>query len=146
MVKAMYESMALRLKDVVSDRFVSPHSSERKEAIAVNVLSAKDVKTLAAWAKVGKVSFREHRLGACMKPGPCEYGGIESVARCGGGDGGKPCTDVVYDRKKATQVRAQLHFVTAEMEQLAKEHPRYPALAAERQAMENYLNVIATAH
>ena len=95
-VKAMYESIAHKLKDVVSDRFMSPHSSERKDAIAVNVLSAKDVKTLAAWAKVGKVAFREHRLGGCIKPGPCEYGGIESVARCGGGDGGKPCTDVVW--------------------------------------------------
>jgi hypothetical protein len=145
-VKAMYESMAYRLKDVVSDRFISPHSAERKEAIAVNVLSAKDVKTLTVWAKAGKVSFREHRLGGCMKPGPCEYGGIESVARCGGGDGGKPCTDVVYDREKAPQVQAQLHRVSAEMENLATEHPRYAALAAERQAMENYLNVVTATH
>ncbi|MDA0558331.1 hypothetical protein [Burkholderia pseudomallei] len=144
-VKAMYESMAHRLKNVVSGRFVSPHSAERKDAIVVNVLSAKDVKTLTAWAKAGKVSFRENRLGGCMKAGPCEYGGVESVARCGGGDGGKPCSDVLYDRENVPQVRAQLHQVTAEMEQLAKEHPRYAALAAERQAMENYLNVISAA-
>jgi hypothetical protein len=145
-VNAMYESMAHNLKNVVSNRFVSPHSAERKDAIAVNVLSTKNVKTLTQWAKAGKVSFREHRLGGCMKAGACEYGGIESVARCGGGDGGKPCTDVVYDREKAPQVHAQLHHVMAEMKQLAKEHPRYAALAAERQAMENYLNDISAAN
>ncbi|WP_147487716.1 hypothetical protein [Burkholderia pseudomallei] len=144
-VKAMYESMAHKLKNVVSDRFVSPHSAERKDAIVVNLLSAKDVKDLVAWAKAGKVSFREHRLGGCMKAGPCEYGGVESVARCGGGEGGKPCSDVVYDREKEPHVRAQLHQVTAEMKQLSKEHPRYAALAAEREAMENFLNVISTA-
>ncbi|WP_157991362.1 hypothetical protein [Caldimonas tepidiphila] len=142
-VMAMYEAMAYRLQDVVSDRFMSPHSAERKEAVAVNLLAAKDVKTLAIWAKAGKVSFREHRLGGCMKPGPCEYGGIESVARCGGGDGGKPCTDVVFDRDKEAQVRAQLDQVLIELRQLVASHPRHAALVAERQAMENYLNVIA---
>lgn len=145
-VKAMYEAMAERLRSVVSTRFVSPHSAERKEAIAVNLLSAKDVKTLTTWAKAGKVSFREHRLGGCMKAGPCEYGGVESVARCGGGDGGKPCSDVVYDREREPHVRAQMARVTGEMEQLPEGHPRRAALAAEEKAMENYLNVIAAAN
>lgn len=144
-VKAMYESMAHRLKNVVSARFVSPHSAERKDSMVVNLLSSKNVKELTAWAKAGKVSFREHRLGGCMRPGPCEYGGVESVSRCGGGDGGKPCSDVLYDREKELQVRTQLQQVTAEMEQMVKEHPRYTALATERQAMENYLNVISAA-
>lgn len=142
-VKAMYEAIALRLKEVVSDRFISPHSPERKEALAVNVLSAKDVKTLAALVKTGKVSFREHRLGGCMKPGPCDYGGIESVARCGGGDGGKPCVDVLYDRDKASQVLTQLDVVTLQMEQLSAGHPRLAALRTERQAMENFLNAFS---
>lgn len=144
-IKAMYEAMAARLKGFVSDRFVSPHSAERKEAIAVNVLSAKDVKELTAWARDGRVSFREHRLGGCMKVGPCEYGGIESVARCGGGDGDNPCADVMYDREKAPQVRAELLRVVDEMQRLPTGQPRYAALAAECQAMENYLNVISAA-
>jgi hypothetical protein len=144
-VTTMYEAMAERLKNVVSDQFVSPHSAERKDAIVVNELSAKDVKTLTAWAKAGKVSFREHRLGGCMKAGACEYGGIESIARCGGGDGGKPCSDVVFDRQKESQVRAQLRHATSEMDRLPVGHPRHAALAAECQAMENYLNVITAA-
>lgn len=144
-VKAMYEAMATRLKSVVSDRFLSPHSAERKAGIVVNLLAARDVKTLTAWAKAGKVSFRENRLGGCMKPGPCEFGGVESVARCGGGDGGKPCSDVVYDREKEPQVRAQLAKVMGEMEQLTEGVPRHASLAAEGKAMENYLNDVAAA-
>lgn len=144
-VNAMYEAMATRLKDVVSDRFVSPHPADSKMTVVVNLLSAKDVKTLSGWAKSGRVSFREHRLGGCMKIGPCEYGGIESVARCGGGDGGKPCTDVIFDRDKVAQVRAQLNQVAEEMKRVPPAHPRYTALAAEKKAMENYLNVIAAA-
>jgi hypothetical protein len=141
-VMAMYEGMAHSLQDVVSPRFTSPHSAERKDALTVNLLAAKDVKELTNWAKAGKVAFRENRLGGCMKAGPCEYGGIESVARCGGGDGGKPCTDVLFDREKNPQVRAQLHRLDGELARLVVGHPRHTALTAERQAMENYLIAI----
>jgi hypothetical protein len=83
-VRAMYEMQAERVMHAVQgSAFVSPHMHERKEALAVNVLSAKEVRELAAMAKTGTISFREHRLGACMKAGACEYGGIESVARWG---------------------------------------------------------------
>lgn len=143
-VRAMYEAQAERVKHAVSgDRFVSPHSQERKDALAVNVLSAKNLKDLTAMAKKGTISFREHRLGGCMKAGACEYGGFESVARCAGGDGGKPCTDVLFDRAKEPQVRADLHRVTKEIEMLPKGHPRYNALIDERHAMENFLNVVS---
>ena len=143
LLKAMYESVAHRLKDAVSNRFVSPHSATGSGGVAVQVIAAKDIKTLSTWAKDGRVNFRENRLGGCMKPGPCEYGGIESVARCGGGDGGRPCKDVLYDRQKADQVRSQVRGIEAEMSQLAPRHPRHAALDAERIAMENYLYVAA---
>ena len=94
-------------------------------------------------AKEGVVTFREHRLGGCMKGGACEYGGIESVARCAGGDGDKPCTDVLYDRRKEPQVRADMHRVEVEIKMLPAGHPRSSALLKERQAMENYLNAIS---
>src|SRR5690606_6229050 len=101
-LQEMYQGLALRLKDSVTDRFVSPTTSACAKVIPINLITTSDVKTLAKLAKTGKVSFREHRLGACMKPGPCEYGGVESVARCAGGDvgeGGRPCADVLYDRE-----------------------------------------------
>jgi hypothetical protein len=143
-VRAMYEMQAERVMHAVQgSAFVSPHMHERKEALAVNVLSAKEVRELAAMAKTGTISFREHRLGACMKAGACEYGGIESVARCAGGDGGKPCIDVLYDCAKEPQVRADLRRLTSELEMLSPEQPRYKALNQERRALENYLNGIA---
>ena len=110
----------------------------------VNILRAKDVNQLKDWAKAGKVSFRETRLGGCMKQGPCEYGGIESVSYCAGGDGKVPCMDALFDKERETQVRAQAQDTTAQMEQISSEHPKYDALKQELRAMENYLNVISS--
>lgn len=143
-VMAMYQAQVEILKVVATDeRFMSPHAPARREAFAVNVLSAKDTKDLIGMAKRGLVAFREHRLGGCMKAGACEYGGIESVARCAGGDGDKPCTDVLYDRRKELQVRADMCRLDEEIKMLPPEHPRSNALVCERRAMENYLNVVS---
>lgn len=79
-----------------------------------------------------------------MKAGVCEYGGIESVSRCAGGDSGKPCTEVLYDRKKEPQIRADICRVDEEIKMLPLGHPRSKALATERRAMENYLNAISS--
>ncbi|KRB75756.1 hypothetical protein [Noviherbaspirillum sp. Root189] len=142
---AMYQSHAETVKQVATgDRFVTPVVHERKAALVVNILSAKDNKDLVAMAKKGTVAFREHRLGGCMKAGVCEYGGIESVARCAGGDGGKPCTDVLYDRKNEPQLRADLRRVTEEIKMLPVGSPRYNRQVAERRGLENALNVLST--
>jgi hypothetical protein len=141
-ITAMYEAMALQITTALGGRFVSPHSEERKHSVVVNLVSGKDAKTLVNWAKSGKVSYREHRLGGCMKAGACEYGGVESVARCAGGDGGKPCVDVLFDRAKEPQIRRDLQRVSDEMARLPKDSPRYKALQLDRKGMENYLNVI----
>ncbi len=143
-VMAMYQAQAEMLKVVATDdRFVSPHTPERRETLAASVLSVKDTKDLIKLAKKGVVAFREHRLGGCMKAGACEYGGIESVARCAGGDGDKPCTDVLYDRNKEPRVRADMRRLDEEIKMLPLGHPRSNALVQERQAMENYLNAIS---
>ena len=145
-VVAMYEAQAEKIMCAASgDRFISPFAPERKESFASKVLSVKDVRDLNEMANRGTVSFRENRLGGCMKAGVCEYGGIESVARCAGGDGGNPCTDALFDRAKESQVRADMRRVAAEMERLTPNLPRYKALVAEHRAMENFINAI-TAH
>lgn len=142
LIAAMYEAMAKQIQNAVSNHYISPHSEERKQAILVNVVNTKDIKTLTMWAKSGRVSFRENRLGGCMKAGVCEYGGVESIARCSGGDGGKPCADVLFDRRKEPQIRADLQRIGAEMLMLSDVSPRYQALLIERNGMEKYLNVI----
>ena len=82
-----------------------------------------------------------------MKAGVCEYGGIESVARCAGGDGGdggdggKPCPDVLYDRTREPQVRADLRRITTEIEVIPEGQPCHTALLEERCAMESFLKL-----
>lgn len=141
-ISAMYSAMARQLQTAVGERFKSPYSDQHKQSLEVNIINSKDANALARWAKQGKVSYREHRLGGCMKAGACEYGGIESIARCAGGDTGKPCSDVLFDESKASQVQDGLLRLVAEMSRLPEDSPRYRALLTERRAMENYLNVI----
>lgn len=77
-----------------------------------------------------------------MKPGVCEYGGIESIARCSGGDGGKPCGDVVYDRQRTREVSRDLERVSEQIANLSQSSPRHQALLDEQRGMENYFDVV----
>lgn len=141
---AMHEAQAKAAsRAATSGDYISPCASTRKEAMAVNVLSANDMKDLLAMAKKGSIAFRENRLGGCMKAGVCEYGGIESVARCAGGQNIKPCPDVLYDRRREPQIRADVRRIKEEIKILPSGHPRSNALMRERDAMENYLDAIS---
>jgi hypothetical protein len=138
----MYEVMAKSMLTAMGDRFVSPRSEDQKQVIVVNLIGTKDAKELASAARRGDVSFRETRLGACTSRTLCTYGGIESVARCAGGDGAKPCVDVLYDRTKLPSVQQDLARVSEALARLPEGSPRHTALLQERQALENYINVI----
>lgn len=141
-VGAMYEAMAHRLQIAVGDRFVSPLGAQRKEAILVSLVGDKDAKELAAASRRGQVHFREMRVGACAHRGTCSYGGIESISRCTGGDGHGPCADALYDREKIPEVEKELTRIDRELAVLPVGSPRHTAMLAERQGMENYLNVV----
>lgn len=139
---AMYEVMAKSMLSAMGESFVSPRSEEQKQAIVVNLVGTKDAKELAAAARRGEVFFRETRLGACTSRTLCSYGGIESVARCAGGDGGKPCVDVLFDRTKAPVIEKDLQRVNEALTRLPEGSPRHAALMKERQGLENFLNVV----
>jgi len=141
-IAAKYEVMAKQIESLVSDRYVSPGGPERKQEIVVNLMSAEDFKALAKAGERGEVSFRENRLGGCTKRGSCDYGGIESVARCAGGDGAKPCGDAVFDRLKRPMVERDLEDVEKLMQTAQAGSPRERFLTAERQGMRNYLDKI----
>lgn len=141
-ISAMYETMAHSILSSMGDRFVSPHSLEAKNAPFVNLIDERSANELAKAARRGVVFFRENRLGGCTKRGNCSYGGIESVARCAGGDGYKPCADVLYDRTKAPAVENELQQLDLELARVPKRSPRYKALLAERKGLENFLNVV----
>jgi hypothetical protein len=137
---ARYEVLAKQLQTLVSDRYVSLHGEERKHEILVNLVGSKDFKKLVKAGKKGEVSFRETRLGGCTKIGHCDYGGIESVARCAGGDGDKPCRDAIFDKTKRPSVERQLQDVEHRLNAGHSESPRQRALRAEAQGLRNYLN------
>ena len=137
-----YEVMAKQIEALVEDRYVSPAGPQRKQEIVVNLMSAKDYNTLAKAGKKGEVSFREIRLGGCTKRGHCDYGGIESVARCAGGDGDKPCRDAMFDRMKRSDVQRQLGSVELLLQAVQPDSPRERSLKADSQGMRNYLDVI----
>lgn len=138
----MYEVMAKSMLTAMGDRFVSPRSAEQKQDIVVNLIGNKDAKELAKAARRGEVFYRETRLGACTSRTLCSYGGIESVARCAGGDGHKPCVDVLYDRAKAPGIEKDLEQVKLQLAQLPAGSPRHNALLMERKGLENFLNVV----
>lgn len=141
-ISAMYETMAQSILSAMSDRFVSPHSADAKNAIIVNLIGDRDARDLAKAARRGEVFFRETRLGGCTSRGNCSYGGVESIARCSGGDGYKPCADVLYDRTKAPAAERELQQLDQELAHLPQGSPRHQALLVERKGLENFLNVI----
>jgi hypothetical protein len=141
-VSAMYEVMSMQVFATVGDRFISPHGSKKKHEIVVNLISGKDAKSLAKAARRGDVPFRENRLGACTSRTNCSYGGVESIARCAGGDGFKPCTDVLYDREKTESIESEIRKVGQELERFPVGSPRHNALLVEMKGMENFLNVV----
>jgi hypothetical protein len=140
--QAKYEVMAKQILALASDRYVSPAGPQRKQEVVVNLIGPKDFKALVMAGKVGDVSFRENRLGGCAKQGHCDYGGIESVARCAGGDGGKPCPDVLYDRMKQSSIETQTESVELLLQSAEPDSRRERILQAEKQGLRNYLDVV----
>ncbi len=140
-VEAMYDTMAHKIQIAIGDRFVSPQGALRKEIVLTNVVGDRDAKQLASASRRGEVHFREMRVGACAHRGLCSYGGVESISRCTGGDGASPCADALYDRKKIPEIERDLSKINQELTVLTVGSPRHAALLAERQGMENFLNV-----
>ncbi|MFM0441280.1 hypothetical protein PQQ84_32940 [Paraburkholderia strydomiana] len=139
-VATRYEVMAVQIESLMQARYVSPLGEEHKNAIVVNLIGEKDVAMLAKAGANGEVSYRETRLGGCTKRGHCDYGGIESVARCAGGDGEKPCGDAMYDSGKRESVKRQLKEVNRRIKQAEPNSPFVKALKVEAQALRNYLD------
>ncbi|WP_321927908.1 hypothetical protein [Paraburkholderia guartelaensis] len=139
-VAARYEVMGRQIEAVVEDHYVSPLGEKRKDEIVVHLVAVKDSTKLAKAGRQGLVSFRDIRLGGCTKKGHCEYGGVESVARCAGGDEGKPCREVLYDKRKRESVARQLASAERRLEKLAPDTPLARALQSEVRGFRNYLD------
>ncbi|SDC49646.1 hypothetical protein [Paraburkholderia lycopersici] len=139
-VAARYEVMARQMKTITEERYVSPYGEERKQQIALDLMAEKDFDHLVKEAAKGNVPFRAIRLGGCTNREHCEYGGIESISRCSGGDGHKPCTQVLYDKRKRPSAERQLESVQKKLNNAEAGSPRAEALQAEAQGLRNFLH------
>lgn len=143
-IRTLYETLGRELVQITTDRFVSPHGDKRKSEI-VRLIDPADVKKLTRLTKKGLVACREIILGACMNREPCPYGGIDSVAHCGGGDGRgdtKPCPNVLYDRDKIRQVKALDRQLDERLADAPLDSQLRASLDAQKRSIRNYLNVI----
>lgn len=143
-VRTMYEMLGRQLQRLTSSRFISPHGEKRKAEI-VRLISAAEAKKIINLARKGVVAHRPILLGVCTSRTPCPYGGIDNIARCGGGDSPadpKPCADVLYDPDQLDEVEA---FAVVLDERLAiadADSPLRAALEAQKRSVENYRHVI----
>lgn len=111
-IRAMYEAIGTHISELTKEVFLSPYGIERKEKI-LELVAENDHAFLVKAAKNGAIAWRETMFGVCTKRGPCPYGGIDNVIRCGGGDGKAPCADALFDKRKRSQIH-QLRSVIVE--------------------------------
>ncbi|WP_439684243.1 hypothetical protein [Cupriavidus oxalaticus] len=140
-IRTLYEMLANSIVDLFSDNYVSPYGVKRKNEILKFIEPKKSAKLLQA-AKSGQVAWRETLLGGCTKRGPCEYGGIDNVARCGGGDGKPPCNDALFDTRKEQAIRALKSVIHTRLFDAPPDSPYRESLLAQDRALENALHHI----
>lgn len=140
-IRTMYEMLGKEIANLFTNRFISPHGEKRKAEI-LNIVDRKDSRKLAELAKLGKISWRETLLGGCTKRGPCPYGGVDNIARCGGGDGAVACADVLYDREKEPKLRQLGKVIAMRIIEAPEGSPYRYSLEAQQLALENALNAI----
>jgi hypothetical protein len=141
-LRAMYEVMGRELTGLLSDSFVSPYGSERKRTI-LQIVSESEHKKLVAAAKAGQVAWRPTLLGGCTKRGPCEYGGIDNIVRCGGGDNKAPCADALFDQSRVPLIQRLSRMLLQQIEEAENDTPYKYSLEAQRRAAENALDVLS---
>lgn len=140
-IRTMYEALSRVLVQLQNPRFISPHGESRKESLLA-FISESDANQLENAGRKGEVSARRIRLGFCMKRKQCTYGGVESVAHCGGGISEKPCADVLYDRDVVDKVDRYKSNISQQIKSLPSTSPRRRALLAEERSLDNYYATI----
>lgn len=143
-IRTMYETLGRQLQQLTSDRFFSPHGEKRKAEI-VRLISAAEAKKVIDLAKKGIVAHRPILLGVCTSRTPCPYGGIDNIARCGGGDSlsePKPCADVLFDPQQLSEVEALEAVLDERLAAADVGSPLRASLEAQKRSAENYRHAI----
>ncbi|CAK0502618.1 integrase family protein [Burkholderia pseudomallei] len=140
--EARYEVLAKQAQAVVTKRYVAPLGERRKQDITAKIVTLKDFRAMVKAGKNGQIAFRETLLGGCASEEYCDYGGIESVSKCAGGDDdGVPCNHALFDRAKREAANQHLKEIKRKSARAQPGSPRKRALEREAKALRRYLNV-----
>lgn len=135
-LRAMYETISREFSELSSNRFVSPYGDQHKSRILKLTLLA-DHKALLSSAKEGCIAYREHLLGGCANPEPCDKGGVDSLAPCG--SGASACKYLIYDRERLP-VYSRLHRLISIRLASEPSSPLKESLEAQNRVLEDAIN------
>lgn len=143
LIAESYSSIYRRLVELAENEIenVRPHGNTSHIEKLIDLIDASEEKKLDSLIRSGEVGFRRTLLGFCMKAGPCEYGGIESISKCAGRDG--ICSDAIFARNNKTKLLKLKADYEREISKLTENDMRFYSLKQEIYAIEVYMNVIA---
>ncbi len=142
-VSAAYLVLAKQIQASVEARYISASGIGNEQDKEVQLIHKNDYKKLEAAARKGEIAFRSTTLGGCIKRSECDYGGIESIARCVGSDGKKPCESAKLDRAKREFVIPLLASFEEQLQTVAPDTKRHKALQMEINGLRVYLELTA---
>lgn len=139
-----YSSIYRKLVEVAENEVenVRPHKNSNTLSAVIELVDANEEKKLTQLIKKGQLGCRKTLLGFCMKAGACEYGGIESISKCAGGDGKGICSDAIFVRKNREKLLALKKSHQNELKSITANSMRKDALKQEIYAIKVYLNVV----
>lgn len=138
--RMIYRQLVAVVEDTVE--YVNPHPKETIPTTLINLVEAREEQKLNKLIKQQAAGCRRILLGICLKASSCEYGGIESVAKCAGADGGGICADLRFARQRKSQLIRLKEAHEQELKTVVRHSPRYNYLAREIYAIGIYLDVI----
>lgn len=141
-VNEYYAEMYRNIASVVDGEQVLPHKRSPVKQEVVRFVEDGEMKKLLKAQKNGAVGLRKNILGGCMKQGPCEYGGFDSIVQCAGGTTGNMCSDLIIDGSREQEFADDKAYCEGQMNDVPKDSPRLRALEAEVRGYENVLDVI----
>lgn len=141
-VQASIDVLARTAGRLADSGLVSPHGEKRTKQLCEPIASRTHEQLVAAGVR-GDIHYHPTFLGACTNPtGPCEYGGIASVAKCMGFGEQRPCEFALLDVsvERVARVNALRESALAQREKAELGSPLASALTASLESMERYLD------
>jgi hypothetical protein len=131
-----YLSKARKVQQVhdQQNQVVFPHKTNK----LLNAVSGKSEKELIAKFKSEELGFRPTLLGFCAKAGYCPYGGVESITKCAGSNGGSICAEAIFAIDNQESLLNLKTSYKKEYDSLASTSMRRKAIGFEIKAIEIY--------